>query len=69
MAKAKNYLSRKCANCHSKHHCEICVGCWNMQTLVEAEGRVEKSAVRKSRRSVVVDRKAALMVHELKNME
>ena len=66
MAKAKNYLSRKSGNCHSKHHREISVGCWNMQTLVEAEGRVETSVVRKSGRSVVVDRKAALMVHELK---
>ena len=66
MAKAKNYLSRKRGNCHSKHHCEISVGCWNMRTLVEAEGRVETSVVRKSGRSVVADRKAALMVHELK---
>ena len=37
-----------------------------MWTLVEAEGRVETSVVRKSGRSVLVDRKAALMVHELK---
>ena len=66
MAKAKNYLSRKRGNCHYKRHREISVGCWNMRTLVEAEGRVETSVVRKSGRSVVVDRKAALMVHELK---
>ena len=66
MAKAKNYLSRKRGNYHSKHHRDISVGCWNMRTLVEAEGRVETSVVRKSGRSVVVDRKAALMVHELK---
>ena len=66
MAKAKNYLSRKHGNYHSKRHREISVGCWNMRTLVEAEGRVETSVVRKSGRSVVVDRKAALMVHELK---
>ena len=37
-----------------------------MRPLVEAEGRVETSVVRKSERSVVVDRKAAFMVHELK---
>ena len=61
-AKAKNYLSRKR---HSKHHHEISVGCWNMWSLVEAEDRVETSVVRKSG-SVVVDRKAALMLHELK---
>ena len=48
MAKAKNYLNRKRGNCHSKHHHEISVGCWNMRPLVEAEGRVEKSVVRKS---------------------
>ena len=37
-----------------------------MRPLVEAKGRVETSVVRKSGRSVVVHRKAALMVRELK---
>ena len=45
---------------------KILVGCWNMWTLVEAEGPVETSVVRSGMRGVTVDRKAALMVRELK---
>ena len=37
-----------------------------MWMLVEVEGRMETSVVRKSGRSVVVDRNAALVVQELK---
>ena len=37
-----------------------------MLKSVEAEGRVETSVVRKSGRSIMVDRKAALMVYEFK---
>ena len=48
------------------HRRWLTVGFWNMRTLVVAEGRVGTSVVRPRGRRVVVDRKAALMVHELK---
>ena len=42
------------------------IGCWNMRTLVEAEGSIAASLSRPRSRGVVVDRKATLMVQELK---
>ena len=45
------------------------VGCWNMRTLVEAEGPIETSVARPSGRGVAVDRKVSLMVRELKKYE
>ena len=48
---------------------QFSVGCWNMQTLVEAEGPIETSVARPSRRGVAVDRKVSLMVGELKKYE
>ena len=40
--------------------------CWNMRTLVEAEGSITTSLSRPGSRGVAVDRKAILMVQELK---
>ena len=37
----------------------ICFGCWNMITLLEADGPVETAVARKSCRGVTVDRKVA----------
>ena len=45
------------------------IGCWNMRTLVEAEGSVAMGVARPGVRGVAVDRKAALMVHELKRFQ
>ena len=42
------------------------VGCWNMRTLVEAEGNIATSLARPGSRGMTVDRKATLMVQELK---
>ena len=38
------------------------VGCWNMRTLVEAEGNIATSLARPGSRGVTVDCKATLMV-------
>ena len=51
---------------HSRHGQRLHIGCWNMRTLVEAEGSIATSVVRPSSRGVTVDRKATLMVQELK---
>ena len=48
---------------------QFSVGCWNMRTLVEAEGPIETSVARPSGRGVAVDRKVSLMVRELKKYE
>ena len=67
MAKAKDRKrDRKCVS-HRKQYC-LSVGYWNMRTLY-IEGRVETSVVRPMGRGVTVDRKAALMVHELKKYD
>ena len=42
------------------------LGCWSMRTLVEAEGHVATSLARPGSRGVKVDRRATLMVQELK---
>ena len=42
------------------------IGCWNMRTLVEAEGNIATSLARPGSRGVTVGRKATLMVQELK---
>ena len=34
---------------------QFSVGCWNMRTLVEAEGPIETSVARPNRRGVAVD--------------
>ena len=59
---------RKQDSCADKRRrrSKISIGCWNMRTLVEAEGSIETSVVRSSTRGVAVDRKATLMVQELK---
>ena len=60
--------SEKKSSCqaHQKKQCQLNVGCWNMCTLVEAEGPIETSVLRPSGREVTIDWKASLMVHELK---
>ena len=42
------------------------IECWNMRTLVEAEGSIETSLTGPGSRRVTVDQKASLMVRELK---
>ena len=55
------------ASCEGRHKAQrISFGCWNMRTLVEADGSIETAVTRKSNRGVAVDRKASLMVMELK---
>ena len=49
-----------------RKQCQLSVGCWNMRTLVESEGPIETSVARPNSRGVTVDRKASLMVQELK---
>ena len=45
---------------------QLSIGCWNMRTLVEAEGPIETSVSRPGGRGVAVDRKVTLMIQELK---
>ena len=45
---------------------KLSLGCWNMRTLVESDGSIETAVARKSSRGVAVDKKASLMVMELK---
>ena len=45
------------------------IGCWNMCTLVEAEGSIATSVSRPSSRGVTVDRNATLMVQELERFK
>ena len=47
---------------------QLNIGCWNMRTLVEAEGPIETSVSRPGGKGVAVDRKATLMIQELKNI-
>ena len=42
------------------------VGCWNMRTLVEFDGSIFTGVSRQGGRGVTVDRKALLMVQELR---
>ena len=49
-----------------RKQCHLSVGYWNMRTLVESEGPIEMCVARPSSRGVTVDRKASLMVQELK---
>ena len=49
-----------------RKQCPLRVGCWNMRTLVESEGPIETSVARPGGRGVPVERKASLMVGELK---
>ena len=43
----------------------ISFGCWNMRTLVEAEGSIATAVARKSGRGVTVDKKSAFMMESL----
>ena len=42
------------------------VGCWNMRTLVESDGSIATGVARRGGRGVAIDRKALLMVQELR---
>ena len=42
------------------------VGCWNMRTLVESDGSIATGVARRGGRGVAIDRKASLMVQELR---
>ena len=53
---------------HQGQH-KLNIGCWNMRTLVEAEVDVATAVARTGARGVAVDRKATLMVHELKRFK
>ena len=44
------------------------IGCWNVWTLVEAEGSTATSVARPSSRGATVDFKATLMVQELEDL-
>ena len=50
----------------SKRQDRLNIGCWNLRTLVETEGRLATSLARPGSRGVPVDRKATMMVHELR---
>ena len=49
-----------------RKQCQVSVGCWNMQTLVESEGPIETNVATPRGRGVTVDRKVSLIVQELK---
>ena len=66
MASESDHRVLKQDGCAGKRRSRLSIGCWNMRTLVEAEGNIETSVVRPSARGVAVDRKATLMVQELK---
>ena len=68
MALKQNQGVSKTGKRHS-HHGHLRIGCWNMRSLVEAEGPVETSAVRPSTRGVAVDRKVSFLVRELKKYD
>ena len=48
------------------HHLKflLCIECWNVCRLVEADGDVKTAVVRSA--SVAVDKKICFLVHELK---
>ena len=62
------FLHEKLSKMAYQHqwHSRLNVGCWNMRTLVEAEGNIATSLARPGSRGVTVDRKVTLMVQELK---
>ena len=65
MGTGPEQISRKYGSRQGKRiRRELNVGCWNMRTLVEAEGAIETSVVRPSGKGVTTDRKVALMVGE-----
>ena len=66
MAPGHSKLGATSGSLDKKKRCQMIVGCWNMRTLVEAEGPIETSVVRPGGRGVTVDRKATLMVREFK---
>ena len=68
MVSKQNQKVSKTNKIHS-HHCHLRIGCWNMRSLVEAEGPVETSVVRPSTRGVAVDRKVSFLVRELKKYD
>ena len=45
------------------------VGCWNMRTLVESDGSIATGVSRQGGRGVAVDRKASLLVQELRKFK
>ena len=42
------------------------VGCWNVRTLVESDSSIATGVARRVGRGVAIDRKASLMVQELR---
>ena len=48
---------------------KLTVACWNMRSLVQNEGSIETATSRPGARGVAVDRKAGLMVQELKKYQ
>ena len=61
----KSNKKKSSCQAHQKQ-CQLNVGCWNMRTLVEAEGPIETSVLRPSDRAVMVDWKASMKVCKLK---
>ena len=47
----------------------LTVACWNMRSLVQNEGSIETATTRPGARGVAVNRKADLMVQELKRYQ
>ena len=58
-------INRDSCYCSRRRH-RLNIGCWNMRTLVEAEGSIATSVARPGNRGVPVDRKASLMICEFK---
>ena len=55
----KGSANQKCRKMRS----QLSIGCWNMRTILEAEGPIE---FKPGNRGVAVDRKVSLMIQELK---
>ena len=51
--------------CSRRRH-RLNIGCWNMRTLVEAEGSIATSVARPGARGVPVDKKASFMIREFR---
>ena len=45
---------------------KVSIGCWNMRTLVEADGSIATGVSRRGGRGVTVDKKSVFMVQQLK---